>query len=155
VTSQIRDSGRRYCAPFFPFPDTLLSSRLTLVLTWKFTFVISSHFSNGWLGATVMTHILENNKMFRKCSSIQRTRQATSATCIFIHANVNQSLGYRTNLSGSSNSQIQLKEHLFPIKDVRKTYTYLFECCKTHWSSQSFPMMSRKRGEYCISKTRS
>ena len=64
MTSQIRDSGWRYCAPFFPFPDTLLSSRFTLVLTWKFTFVISLHLSNGWLGATVTTQILKNKKLF-------------------------------------------------------------------------------------------
>lgn len=58
VTSQIGDSGRRCCAPFFPFPDTLLSSLLTLLLTWKFTFDIFLHWSNGWLGAMVITHIL-------------------------------------------------------------------------------------------------
>ena len=59
VTSQSNESGCRCCAPFFPFPDTLLSSRFTLVLTWKFTLVICSHLSKGWLGAMVITHILQ------------------------------------------------------------------------------------------------
>ena len=34
---------------------------------------------------------------------------------------------------------------LFSVKDARKIYTYLFECCKTHWSSQSLPLISEKK----------
>ena len=59
VTSQIKDSGCKCWAPFFPFPETLLSNRFTLVLTWKFTFTICLHWSKGWLDATVITHILK------------------------------------------------------------------------------------------------
>ena len=68
VTSQIADSGSRYCAPFFPFPDTLLSSRFTLALTWKFTFDICLHLRSGWLGATVITHILQIEITRARCN---------------------------------------------------------------------------------------
>lgn len=34
---------------------------------------------------------------------------------------------------------------LFSVKNAREIYTYLFECCKTHWSSQSLPLMSEKK----------
>ena len=73
VTSQIKDSGCKCWAPFFPFPETLLSNRFTLVLTWKFTFTICLHWSKGWLGATVITHILKKmeSKIFCHDSEVK------------------------------------------------------------------------------------
>lgn len=59
VTSHKGECGNKYCPPFFRFPLTLLSKRLTFLLTWKSTLTTSPEFNTGCLSATVTTHILK------------------------------------------------------------------------------------------------